>query len=398
MTKRDAHIGSDLRVIDEALERGTASAPGGPERELEELVLELAAGAPEPDPAFTADLGERVRSGFPRRRRGRAPRVRRPAPPKLRRPPMVALAGAASIIAAVAVVVSLQSGQSKPEMSAVGGDAADRSALPEGGGGASGAARDSTSAPTPRVAPQLGPLPSADGGFAPGTEDRRIERSASLTLAAPDDRLEDVANDIIAVTDRYDGFVLRSSVSSGQEGASAGDFELRIPASRLQPALGDLSKLGDVRARTQAGKDITREFVSASDRLRAARAERRSLLTRLESADTDTEAESIRRRLDLVAAEVNGLRGQLRALRLRSDYATVAVTLERTDDEGGSSSGDGDRGGLGGALEDSLGSLSASVELLVRLLGVVLAPALLAALLWLGARVARRRRREAALG
>ena len=398
MTEHDAHIESDLRVIDEALERGTASAPGGPERELEELVLELAADAPEPDPAFAADLGERVRSGFPRRRRGGAPRVRRLALPKLRRPPMVALAGAASIIAAVAVVISLQGGQGEPEMSAVGGDAADTSALPGGGGGASGAARDSMSAPTPRVARLLAPLSSADGGFAPGTEDRRIERSASLTLAAPDDRLEDVANDIIAVTDRYDGFVLRSSVSSGEEGASAGDFELRIPASRLQPALGDLSKLGDVRARTQAGEDITREFVSAADRLQGARAERRSLLTRLESAETDTEAESIRRRLDLVAAEVNGLRGQLRELRLRADYATVAVTLEREGDEGGSSGYGTDRDGLRGALDDAVDSLSASVELLVRVLGVAIAPALLALALWLGARTARRRRREAALG
>jgi len=398
MTEHDAHIESDLRVIDEALERGTASAPGGPERELEELVLELAAGAPEPDPAFTADLGERVRSGFPRRRRGRAPRVRRPAPPKLRRPPMVALAGAASIIAAVAVVVSLQSGQSKPEMSAVGGDAAERSTFPDGEGGASAAARDSMSAPTPKVGPRLGRPPSADGGFAPGEQDRRIERSASLTLAAPDDRLEDVANDIIAVTDRYDGFVLRSSVSSGQEGASAGDFELRIPASRLQPALGDLSKLGDVRARTQAGEDITREFVSAADRLQGARAERRSLLTRLESAATDTEAESIRRRLDLVAAEINGLRGQVRDLRLRSDYATVAVTLEREGDEGGSSGYGTDRDGLRGALDDAVDSLSASMELLVRVLGVAIAPALLALAHWLGARTARRRGREAALG
>jgi hypothetical protein len=192
--------------------------------------------------------------------------------------------------------------------------------------------------------------------------------------------------------------VLRSSVSSGQEGASAGDFELRIPASRLQPALGDLSKLGDVRARTQAGKDITREFVSASDRLRAARAERRSLLTRLESADTDTEAESIRRRLDLVAAEVNGLRGQLRDMRLRADYATVAVTLEREGDEEGSNGYGTDRDGLRGALDDAVDSLSASVELLVRVLGVAIAPALLALALWHGARAARRRRREAALG
>ena len=339
----------------------------------EELVLELAADPPEPDPAFAAALGERVRAGFPRPSRIRFP--------KLRRPPMVALAGAASVLAALVVAISLQGGESDQAVTGL----SDQS----GGGAAGRAAPESTVAPIPPV--------SADGGFVPGAEDRRIERSASLTLAAPDDRLEDVANDIIATTDRYDGFVLRSSVSSGEEGASAGDFELRIPASRLQPALRDLSKLGDVRARTQAGQDITREFVSVGDLLRAAHAERRSLLTRLESADTDIEAESIRRRLDLVAAEVNGLRGQLRDLRLRSDYATVAVSLERADGDGGASAPGAERNGLGGALDDAVGSLSDSLELLVRILGVAIAPALLAGLLWLGARTARRRRREAAL-
>ena len=342
--------------------------------EYDELVLELAADPPEADPVFYAELGERVRAGFPRPSRfGRL---------KLRRPPMLALAGAASVLAALVVAISLQSSESEPQISAVSD--------PSGGGGAAERA-----APESAVAP--GPPVSADGGFVPGREDRRIERSASLTLAAPDDRLEEVANDIVATTDRYDGFVLRSSVSSGEEGASTGEFELRIPASRLQPALRDLSRLGDVRARTQAGQDITREFVSVADRLRAARAERRSLLTRLESADTDIEAESIRRRLDLVAAEVNGLRGQVRDLRLRSDYATVAVSLERTGDDDGSSAPGAERNGLGGALDDAVGSISESLELLVRVLGVALAPALLAGLLWLGARTARRRRREAAL-
>ncbi len=342
--------------------------------DYDELVLELSADPPEPDPVYAAELRERVRAGFPRPSRfGRL---------RLRRPPMLALAGAASALAAVAVAISLQGGEGDPGVTALSD--------PRGDSGAAERA-----APESNVTP--GPPVSADGGFVPGTEDRRIERSASLTLAAPDDRLEEVANNIIATTDRYSGFVLRSSVSSGEEGASTGEFELRIPAARLQPAMRDLSKLGDVRARSQAGEDITREFVSAADRLRAAQAERRSLLTRLESADTDIEAESIRRRLDLVAVEVNGLRGQLRDLRVRSDYATVAVSLERSGDDDGSSAPGAGRDGLGGALDDAVGSLSASLELLVRVLGVALAPALLAGLLWLGAGTARRRRREAAL-
>lgn len=377
MTEHETLIESELRIVDEALERGVATAPGTRERELEEMALALAAQAPEPRAELADRLGERVREGFPRPRR-----VPRPALPKLRRPPMIALAGAASILAALAVAVSL------------GEDARDESAV--SGVEQSAPLGEEQALPDARIQGSGRPDSAgvAAGGFAPGAPERRIERSASLTLAAPEDRLEGVANEIIATTDRFGGFVLRSSVSTGEEGASTGGFELRIPAARLQPALRDLSKLGDVRARTQSGQDITRRFVSAGDRLQAARAERRGLLTRLESAGTDLEAESIRRRLDIVAAEINGLRGQLRGLRLRSDYATVAITLER---EGDGSSGD-EEGGLGSAFEDALGSVSASGEMAVRAVGVAAGPALLLGLLWLGSRVVRRRRREAVLG
>jgi hypothetical protein len=230
-------------------------------------------------------------------------------------------------------------------------------------------------------------------GFAPGRSERRIQRSASLTLAAPDDRLERVAADIARITERYRGFVLNSSLATGDEGAvTGGMFELRIPAARLQPALADLAKLGQVRSRTQAGEDVTAAFVTAGDRLQAARAERRNLLTRLEQADTDVEAESLRLQLDANAGEVNRLRGQLRRLRISTDYATVSVVLETSD---GEAAAPGD--GLGGAVDDALDTLGDSLELAIRALGILLPVALLATLLLLAGRMLLRRRRESAL-
>jgi hypothetical protein len=48
-------------------------------------------------------------------------------------------------------------------------------------------------------------------------------------------------------------------------------------------------------------------------------------------------------------------------------------------------------------LDDALGSLSDSVELLVRALGVAIPVGVLALLAWLAGRTALRRRREAVL-
>ena len=167
-----------------------------------------------------------------------------------------------------------------------------------------------------------------------------------------------------------------------------------MPAADLRAALRDLGRLGTVRSQSQAGQDVTAGYVSAADRLQSARAERRSLLRRLERSGSDTQTESLRRQLELNASQVSALRSRLRDLRVRTDYAAISLTLGSRDD-GGATGGAGD--GLGSALDDALASLSNSVELLVRALGVAIPIGILAALAWLAARSARRRRRDAAL-
>ena len=262
------------------------------------------------------------------------------------------------------------------------GDAGGGSVAPEASedAGSGGAARATSPGPPPER-------------FAPGQSERKIERSIGLELEAPVDELERAADQITSVTNRHGGFVLSSSLSTGGEGAG-GDFELRIPSNRLRPALRDLSALATVRSQSQSGRDVTREHVTARDRLQAARAERRSLLRRLADADTDEEAEAIRTRLDMVSAEINGLRGQLRDLRLRTDYAVVTVTLLAAEDGAG-------EGGGGGSFDDALGDagdlLVGSAGVLVRILALALPLALVGGLGWLIAAAVRRRRRESVL-
>ncbi|HEV3376389.1 MAG TPA: DUF4349 domain-containing protein, partial [Thermoleophilaceae bacterium] len=237
------------------------------------------------------------------------------------------------------------------------------------------------------------PGPARGGGFAPGRSDRKVERTISMTLEAPDEEVPALAQDVTEVTNRHGGFVLSSTLDSDQEGAN-GFFELRIPAGRLREALADLAGLATVRSQSQTGQDVTRRHVTTRDRLQSARAERRSLLRRLENATTDEEAESIRRRLDIVAGEINGLRAVLRNLRLRTDYAVVTVELAGTEGDSGS-------GGAGGAFDDAVsdaGDLAVGLAgVLIRVLAIALPLALIAALGWAVTSALRRRRRESVL-
>ena len=410
-----------LTAIDDALETGLAAHPDPELRDLQELGLLLRADSPEPANEYCEWLDKRVEEGFPQKKT-------RSGPARWKRFVFEPAAFVGMIAAAVLVLsvgLGVLSGGSENNDDGGGGGAADFAgggggAAESGGGGGSNAQGGGTSAASggqtagpevidPGSAAKSGPaadqafgrsapsvvIPPSGRGFAPGRSDRKIERSVALELEMPVNEMARVAEQVTTVTNRHGGFVLSSSVSTGDEDSAGGDFDLRIPATQLRPALRDLAALADVRTQSQTGRDVTREHVTAKDRLRAARAERRSLLRRLEVAATDEEAEAIRRRLDLVAGEINGLRGQLRNLRLRTDYAVVTVALFPNDgNEGGGAGG-------GGSFDDALGDagdiLVATAGVIVRVLAVALPLGLLALVGWLGARVVRRRQRESAL-
>jgi hypothetical protein len=406
-------MSDQLAAIDDALESGAADHHDPLTRELQELALALRADAPDADPGFQRQLRGRVESGFRRPASSRPPLWRRFMTPAV-------ATGLVVLPLVLIVVVAGGSGQSGEDSTGGGGGGSvvlegaggESGAAESGGGDAGGGGDDAGSVAPPveardRVLPAPGAQRAADqaasgsepavvlppdGGFAPGQRNRKIERSIALELEMPVDQMARVAEQVTAVTNRHGGFVLSSSVSTGEDSAG-GDFELRIPSVRLRPALRDLAALADVRTQTQTGRDVTREHVTAKDRLQAARAERRSLLRRLELATTDEEAEAIRRRLDLVAGEINGLRSQLRDLRLRTEYAVVAVSLLPKDGDQG--------GGAGGSFDDALGDagdlLVGVAGLIVRALAVALPLGLIALVGWLAGRAVRRRQRESAL-
>jgi hypothetical protein len=373
---------SDLAVIDLALAEDRVTAADPAERELQELALALRADSAEPRPVFADGLGDRVRAGFPRSgpaQRARTLAGRLPRPRRL----LPVMAAAATLLIALAVAVPLLSGGNEDAMTSGGGAPTTDSAAPPA---AQSESRGGVAQPAPVS-------PTGGQDFDPGRGQRSIERSASLTLEAPNDEQDRLAESVAKVADGQRGFVLRSSVSSGED-SGGGSLELRVPAERLRDTLRDLSALGTVRSRSENGQDVTASVVSASDRLESARAERASLLRRLRRADSDTQAETLRQRLDANAVEIRRLRSDLRSLRVRTNYAAISVTL--TDGSRGDVVG-GPGDSTGAALDDAVASLQASLNFLLRALGALLPLGLVLATAWFGGRAVVRRRRESVL-
>lgn len=357
----------------------------------QDLMDELRAMAPRPTAEFTTQLDARAaeRFGEPEPERAAA------APSKKRRRfslPLLTGSLASAAVAAVVVVVIVSSGggtsgdtfsastSSSGEASVA---AAPQRSADESAG--AGAAADATA-----VAPQSAAPPSP-AGSAP----RRVERQAQLTISIAHGKFDEAAARVPQIAAGANAIIDTSRVSMDSGGGEA-TYTLRIPVDRLGDTMAQLSRLGRVTSSDATGNDITGTYVSAADRLGDLRAERDSVRRQLAGEADPDKAQELSRRLNSLRTEVAQARGEVVRLQQRTSYATVNLTLEERSADGASGSDD-DRGGIAGALDDAGHILGGMAAVGIVVLAVAVPIALLVALLWKGAGVLRRRRREAGL-
>jgi len=375
----------ELEAIDVALAGGSVDHDL---RELEDLVHEVRATAPEMSPALTARLERLIEHG-PDPATG-------PVKPRWPRRRWVLVPAAGTVAAAVlALVVVLGNGNGDSSDTVIqetsGGKDAPALARPGPGGVAAGesapsAARRAQSAPAPAASNRPGPA------IAPQRR-RKVERSIFLVLATPKDKVASTADDVIQTVDRFRGIVASSSIAADDRSGGEATFDLRLPTSRVDEALGALSKLGHVAERRQDLQDITASFDSTQARLDEAGAERRGLLKALGKATTQNRLDSIRARLRLVRAQIASARDRMASLQRRANYSRLSLTVRGN---GKAEQGDG-TWSPGDAANDALRVLEVIAGVALIALAVAIPLALLGAAILFGARVARSRRRESAL-
>jgi Domain of unknown function (DUF4349) len=341
-------------------------------RELAELEAALGddvrAVAPVADARFLATLEARVVDGFPR------PSGAHRAASRRRRLLLLGAPVAAAALAAAVVAGAVLRGGGE------GARPAPDAAVESSGGGRPADAQTATPFAAPPAIPAAG-----------AARDRRVERSASATLAPPAGEIQEVADGVASATAAAGGYVASSQVTTGSREGSA-SLRLRVPSARLAALLGRLRDLAPVDSLMQAADDITGATGVAAERLADARAERRALLRSLGRATTEREIAALRERLRLNRSRLAAAKGALEALRRRARLATVDVAVHAGRSGGGAGTWT-PRDALGDALR--VLEVAAGVALVGAAALVPLA--LLALPLGLIARAFLRRHRERAL-
>jgi hypothetical protein len=383
----DPAVEAELAAIDAAL-AGTADA----DAELAALVRDLRAAAPRPAAAARAALDARVASGFAPEAR-RAPGGGTTARPRLRRvlrrrDLVPALAAAA---AALVVVVVLAGLDTRGQNASSPAPTATSVAAPERGGADSSAGAAGGAGSGAGVAPPAGTAPVAPSVAAPG---RRVERTVRLDLGARADRFDAVTDGVVRATQQAGGFVADSQIRR-EGGRGTATFVLRIPAARLDAAISGLSRLAHVRAIEQGATDLTGATDGTAARLADARTRRRALVAALATA-SGARAARLRGRLAGARARERSLDRALRALRARTAYATVDLTVTAPRGQAAAPAAKG-RWTPADAWRDARRALEVGAGVLILVLAVVLPLALVGGLGAAAAGAVRRRRREAAL-
>ncbi len=330
-----------------------------------------------PNESFASRLDQRVAAGFPAEQRARKPQR------ELTWMRLAPVLGGLAAIAVAVVVISNSGTQSGDEAGLTAGPAVNGAAK----GSATGtAARGDLSELQPQsdVPRSTEPVPF---GHPHNGRPQVQERTAQVGLATDADKLEDAADGVIDVADRYDGIVDSSTVHAGGSNGHA-SFSLRIPTQHVNDAMTDLSDLGRVTTRDTGSTNVTGSYVDAGKAFKDARSKVASLEADLASASSATEAASIKQQLVVARQQLAAARAALGGLKQRVAYTPVSVEI--------TAQGDGSWT-IGDAADDAGNVLVAIGGALLIALAVLVPLAALIALAYLGTRELNRRRREATL-
>lgn len=300
--------------------------------------------------------------------------------------------GAAALLLAPLAACSAITPHGFPALPGSGADSSSSSSSSSSSGSSEDfGARSDLSSKSGAEASSEAAIDTADGAEASGaTAERSVIRTGSIDLQVGDPA--DGVNRVADLVEQFDGVVETEDVSRGGDGVSeSASLTIRVPEARMDEAFDALAKLGTVQSQSRSASDVTAEHVDLQARVDALTTSVKRLTKLMEGSASTSELIEAESALSQRQQELDGLRAQLNALEGQVDEATIYVTLNSPSALPGGGPANFWEGLIAGFA--SLGSAGAGALVLLGVLLPWLAlGAIIAAIVWLLVRSARRRR------
>jgi hypothetical protein len=176
------------------------------------------------------------------------------------------------------------------------------------------------------AAPNVG-TDATPGQAGTAADDRAQRVSATLTVEVEDpEAVSRAAQDALDLTRSLGGFVVSSSVSTGEEGSAA--ITVRVPVDRVQDAITGLSGLGRIVTQQVTVDDLQQTLDELERRAATVRSQIARIRARLRTETLDAQTEAVlRARLQTLRAELTGLRTSIASTQSEADMSTIQLTI-----------------------------------------------------------------------
>ena len=164
-------------------------------------------------------------------------------------------------------------------------------------------------------APQLPSIPTNPG--------RDIIYNGSISLEVPD--VTKSVNEAISLVQGLGGYVVSTESTLDGDGTANAYLEVRIPAAKFDIANKSLSKYGKILSQTSSGQDVTQQIAEHEGRTRALAAAEQEYIRMLNATRNTSARLEVRRRLDEVRAEREGLRAALKRMKDLAALSTLSI-------------------------------------------------------------------------
>ena len=153
-----------------------------------------------------------------------------------------------------------------------------------------------------------------------------IARTAQLTLTTHD--VAKARETLDEILKRHHSYIGQLNIASPTGASRTLDATLRVPAAELEATLADLKKLGHVEQESQAGEEVTQQYVDLDARLTNARnAEQRLTALLRDRAGKMQDVLSVENEITRVRGEIETMDAQKKNLGARVEFASVKLTV-----------------------------------------------------------------------